>query len=793
MTLTLITTLALGATLDVPGTYPTIRDAMAAASPGDEIVVAPGIYCEEPDFTSTPDLTVRGDPAFRSDAVVIDGTCATGSAVSYITTAGSPARLENLTIDGAGLFLDVFVEDDAKATLVDVVLTGGAADVTGLTHGGGLHVDPGAEVRCERCQIQGNTGETGGGVYNTGHLVLVDSVLCDNHALAGDGGGLRVSGDATSMQALRTAFVRNHASDEGGGMRVDGFDIVVTNSVFLDNTAVNDGGAIEISDQLDLRNTIVMGHTVWANDNAGEKNTGGYNLYVDNSPGDADELFPTDLVGVDPAFADRGIGCVFDLTPVAGSPVYGAGDPAVGAPLDIGLTGGPTTPTDLDGDGFAEGFDCDDTDPDVHPGAAELCNGLDDDCDGAVPSDELDGDGDGQATCDGDCDDADPTVYDGAEERCDGLDNDCDALLDEADPDLIDGITYYSDADRDGYGTGDGTVSCLQPPDTATQGGDCDDAVDTTFPGAYETCNGVDDDCDGAIDDDVATLEWYADADGDGSGAAGSAPVLVDCADPGPGYAATADDCDDADDTVGPHAVDDQCDGIDDDCDGVADDDAPSNPANVLYTDGDGDGHGAGAPVATGCVAPGLSAVDDDCDDADEQVNPSALEVCDDGLDNDCDPATPDVCDTGTTDTGTPGTGTTDTGTPGTTDTGTPGTTDTDTEPTGPGTTDTGPQGTPSDLDGDGLPNSVEGTGDPDGDGIPNDRDTDSDGDGIPDSVEGLGDEDGDGIPDYLDADSGGPGGPTPKEADYGCGCQGSPSVGWLIWLAAPLWLRRRR
>lgn len=54
---------------------------------------------------------------------------------------------------------------------------------------------------------------------------------------------------------------------------------------------------------------------------------------------------------------------------------------------------------DADGDGYADKVDCDDSNPAVYPGATELCDGLDTDCDGAVPSDEVDQDGDGYVVC----------------------------------------------------------------------------------------------------------------------------------------------------------------------------------------------------------------------------------------------------------------------------------------------------------------------------------------------------------------------------------------------------------
>jgi hypothetical protein len=176
---------------------------------------------------------------------------------------------------------------------------------------------------------------------------------------------------------------------------------------------------------------------------------------------------------------------------------------------------------------------------------------------------KVDRDGDG-APAETDCNDSDPDVFPGAEEVCDEVDNDCDGETDE-------GLAVERFPDSDGDGFGDATrpqSSCDPGPELLEDSSDCDDNAPAVFPGADEVCDGVDNDCDAEVDEGLDQT-WYADADGDGFGDP-SAP-LTTCEDPGPGYLTDTTDCDDADDAVFPGAAEICGDALDQDCDGADD------------------------------------------------------------------------------------------------------------------------------------------------------------------------------------------------------------------------------
>ncbi len=323
---------------------------------------------------------------------------------------------------------------------------------------------------------------------------------------------------------------------------------------------------------------------------------------------------------------------------------------------DKGLeTGSPDTgvQADADGDGYLAGEDCDDTDAMTNPGVDESCDGLDNNCNDEIDEGlqtewfaDLDGDGFGSAedavsTCwrpDGyvpnatDCEDADPYIYPGQEEICDGLDNDCDGEIDDG---ATEGDTevWYLDEDEDGFGDPDAALeACGSPEGYVLEGTDCDDAEGAVYPGADELCNEVDDDCDDAVDEEAVDAgSWYADADRDGYGDPDT--VEVTC-DPSSGYVALGSDCDDAQEDTFPGA-DEVCDERDNDCDGAVDDDAVD--ASDWYADADGDAFGDDDDATRSCEAPaGAVAEGGDCDDRDDAVNPDASEVCNE-VDDDCD------------------------------------------------------------------------------------------------------------------------------------------------------------
>ena len=272
--------------------------------------------------------------------------------------------------------------------------------------------------------------------------------------------------------------------------------------------------------------------------------------------------------------------------------------------------------------------DCNDRNERFYPGATEdTCTDTEDyNCDGVVAF--TDADNDGSPAC-LDCDDEDRRRTPGAAEVCDGVDNDCDDLIDEEI-----GRRWYRDADADGYGVSeDGVRSCEAPAGYVARVGDCDDTTDLRTPSRPEVCDDIDNNCDAVVDGELSVdrQRFYADRDGDGQGDPRAA--TIEACDAPDGYVTDARDCRDNDDNVFVGAIE-VCDGIDNNCDGVTDTDAVDRV--TLFVDADADTWGNAAVSRITCPGPGFTARSGDCDDTRGNVFPGASDPIADGLDQDC-------------------------------------------------------------------------------------------------------------------------------------------------------------
>ncbi|MBO9562730.1 MAG: choice-of-anchor I family protein [Niastella sp.] len=259
---------------------------------------------------------------------------------------------------------------------------------------------------------------------------------------------------------------------------------------------------------------------------------------------------------------------------------------------------------DIDGDGYGrpegsrlaekqplgswvtKGGDCADWDATIYPGAPELANGRDDNCNGLVDEGlpmtryymDVDRDGFGRdensklsaiplaghVLVGGDCADYDATIYPGAPELANGRDDNCNGQVDEGLPMK----RYYMDVDRDGFGRNENSkLSAIPLAGHVLVGGDCADYDATVYPGAPELANGRDDNCNGQVDEGLPMLTYYPDVDRDGygrnEGARQSAIPLA-------GYVLVGGDCHDFDPKIYPGAPEVE-NGRDDNCNGLID------------------------------------------------------------------------------------------------------------------------------------------------------------------------------------------------------------------------------
>jgi hypothetical protein len=320
---------------------------------------------------------------------------------------------------------------------------------------------------------------------------------------------------------------------------------------------------------------------------------------------------------------------------------------SVGGNFEDAFVAKISAPIDADNDGYPLPQDCDDNNATVHPGATEVCNGIDDNCDGQVDEgvqttfyQDQDGDSYGNAAvsqhaCSAptgyvannmDCNDTSAAIHPGVAEVCNGQDDDCDGAVDESATSVMTPLTqscYTGPSGTAGMGLcHTGTQTCLD----GTFGTCAGEVIPTT-----EVCNGQDDDCNGQVDDGVLTT-FSLDQDHDGFGNA--AATQQTCTAPS-GYVANSTDCNDANAAIYPGAPE-ACDGQDNDCNGI-----PDNGFDV----GNACSAGVGACQRPGnevCAADGLSTV------CDAVPGTPTQELCGDGIDQDCNGVVDNGFDVGT-------------------------------------------------------------------------------------------------------------------------------------------------
>lgn len=326
---------------------------------------------------------------------------------------------------------------------------------------------------------------------------------------------------------------------------------------------------------------------------------------------------------------------------------------------DAGMTvdGAPAICTEI-------GLDCNDNAKAVNPGAKEICNDIDDDCNKTV-DDGCDDDGDGvcdeamvvvgkPAICpkgNGDCDDKNKNISPVAKEVCDakGVDENCNNKSEEENANGC--KKYYFDGDKDGYGKQGSAAKCLCKPDaaakfTSLKMTDCDDGKKTVSPVAKESCATIyDDDCDKNTNDlnAIGCKKFYVDVDDDNFGATNKPTKCLCASIESEHYTATkGGDCADQNKSINPAKKESCTTKFDDNCNNN-DNDINALYCTPFYKDVDGDGYGAAkSPAVCTCkpnTALKYTALKGlDCDDSEKNVKPGVKDTCSTaGVDDNCD------------------------------------------------------------------------------------------------------------------------------------------------------------
>lgn len=221
-------------TINVPGDYPTIQAAVANASNGDEIIVAPGTYYGS---VNLGNLSIKLRSSGGPEVTTIDGTGFNGSVVQ---SSGSSfgQLIEGFTVTGGSTLFGggIRLNGASQATTVSNCIF---VDNTAENSGGGMYINGGKPL-ITNCFFTGNESGSGGGIYDgSDGATIMNSVFVGN-STSGDGGGIAVVGAGNDTIIANCIFDGNMAFNGGGGNF--GSDAKVINSVFVGNTAQEGGG-----------------------------------------------------------------------------------------------------------------------------------------------------------------------------------------------------------------------------------------------------------------------------------------------------------------------------------------------------------------------------------------------------------------------------------------------------------------------------------------------------------------------------------------------------------------------